>query len=106
MLKIDAHAHWYPPEWFELLAKEGGDNGAKIGRNDRGRVTFAVSGMRQNFQATCIELGLRLKMMDDARVDMHAPSLTRPMVYWAPPEFGLRLARQSNLGTLRRCGCR
>src|ERR1035437_10295448 len=52
--------------------------------------------MRQNFQATYIELGLRLKMMDAARVDMHALSLTSPMVYWAPPEFGLKLSQTYN----------
>lgn len=96
MLKIDTHAHWFPPEWVELLAKEGGNNGAKIGRNDRGQVTFAVPGIRSKFQATYIELGLRLKMMDDARVDIHALSLTSPMVYWAPPEFGLKLSQVFN----------
>jgi aminocarboxymuconate-semialdehyde decarboxylase len=88
MLKIDTHAHWYPRQWVELLASEGGKNNATIGKNERGQVTFAVPGMKQNFQATYIELGLRLKMMDDARVDIHALSLTSPMVYWAPPEFG------------------
>lgn len=98
MVTIDTHAHWFPPEWVELVAKEGGDNNAKVGKNDRGQVTFAVPGMKQNFQATYIELGLRLKMMDDARVDVHALSLTSPMVYWAPPEFGLKLAQVFNDG--------
>jgi aminocarboxymuconate-semialdehyde decarboxylase len=96
VLKIDTHAHWFPPEWVELVAKEGANNGAKIGRNDRGQVTFAVPGIRQNFQATYIELALRLRMMDDARVDIHALSLTSPMVYWAPPEFGLKLSQVFN----------
>jgi len=31
-------------------------------------------------------------------VDVHALSLTQPMVYWAPPEFGLKLARVYNDG--------
>lgn len=96
MLKIDTHAHWLPPEWVDLVQREGEANGAKIGKNDRGQVTFAVPGIRQNFQATYIELGLRLKMMDDARVDMHALSLSNPMVYWALPEFGLKLSRTFN----------
>ena len=39
---IDTHAHWFPPEWVQLLEKEGPANGAKIGRNERGQVTFAV----------------------------------------------------------------
>ena len=96
MLKIDTHAHWYPRQWVELLASEGGRNNATIGKNERGQVTFAVPEMKQNFQATYIELGLRLKMMDYARVDIHALSLTSPMVYWAPPEFGLKLSQVFN----------
>ena len=30
MLKIDTHAHWYPPEWVDLILKEGEKNGAKL----------------------------------------------------------------------------
>ena len=25
---IDIHAHWYPPQWLELIEKEAGANGA------------------------------------------------------------------------------
>ena len=30
MLKIDTHAHWFPPQWVDLVAKEGGKNGAEV----------------------------------------------------------------------------
>jgi aminocarboxymuconate-semialdehyde decarboxylase len=40
-------------------------------------------------------------MMDEARVDVHALSLTSPMVYWAPPEFGAKLAQVYNDGLAR-----
>ncbi|HYH41945.1 MAG TPA: amidohydrolase family protein [Burkholderiales bacterium] len=100
-MKIDIHAHWYPKEWVELLEKEGGSIGAQIGRNARGQVTFAVPGYKQNFQEQYIDLPVRLKMMDDARVDVHALSLTSPMIYWAPPEFGLKLAQVYNDGLAR-----
>ena len=26
---IDVHAHWYPPQWLDLIEKEAGDNGGK-----------------------------------------------------------------------------
>ena len=29
---IDVHAHWHAPDFVALLAKEGGSNGAKIGK--------------------------------------------------------------------------
>ena len=41
---INTHAHWYPPEWIDLLDKEGANNGAIIGRNARGEVTFNKTG--------------------------------------------------------------
>lgn len=98
MTHIDIHAHWYPEEWIALLEAEGPGIGAKIGRNERGHVTFAVPQYKATFQRSYIDLVARLQAMDDARVDVHALSLTQPMVYWAPPEFGLKLARIYNDG--------
>jgi aminocarboxymuconate-semialdehyde decarboxylase len=43
-----------------------------------------------------VDVPTRLKLMDAGRVDVHALSLTSPMVYWAPPEFGLRLSQVFN----------
>ncbi len=97
-LNIDIHAHWYPDAWVRLLEREGPATGAEIGRNPRGNVTFAVPQYKAVFQQTYIDLPMRLATMDEARVDMHALSLTQPMVYWAPPEFGLKLARTYNDG--------
>jgi aminocarboxymuconate-semialdehyde decarboxylase len=98
VLKIDTHAHWYPPEWVELVANEGAANGAEVGRNDQGRVIMRAPGirLRPTFSAPYVDIGTRLKLMDEARVDIHALSLTSPMVYWAPPEFGLRLSQVFN----------
>lgn len=98
MTHIDIHAHWYPEEWIALLEAEGPGIGAKIGRNERGHVTFAVPQYKATFQRSYIDLVARLHAMDEARVDVHALSLTQPMVYWAPPEFGVKLARVYNDG--------
>jgi aminocarboxymuconate-semialdehyde decarboxylase len=98
MLKIDTHAHWFPPEWVDLVAREGGANGAEIATNDQGEITrFKTPDInRAGFKAQYVELPIRLRIMDEGRVDMHALSLTSPMVYWATPEFGLKLSRAFN----------
>jgi aminocarboxymuconate-semialdehyde decarboxylase len=98
MLKIDTHAHWYPPEWVDLIAREGAANGAEVGKNDKGQVTLKAPGiaLRPQFIPSYVDIPTRLKLMDEGRVDMHALSLTSPMVYWAPPEFGLKLSQAFN----------
>ena len=96
--KIDIHAHWYPEQWVRLLEKEGPGIGAEIGRNPKGQVTFGVPQYKATFQDSYIDLGMRIRMMDEARVDVHVLSLTQPMVYWAPADFGLKLAQSYNDG--------
>ena len=93
---IDVHAHWAAPEFVELLAREGAANGAQIGKNARGDVTFNMPGLRQVFEPSRFDLEARLKAMDAAGVDMHALSLSNPMVYWAPPAFGARICQAYN----------
>jgi aminocarboxymuconate-semialdehyde decarboxylase len=95
---IDVHAHWHSPDFVALLEKEGPANGAKMSRNPRGQVTFSFPGYTTVFQETYMDLGIRLKYMDSTGVDVHALSLTSPMVYWAPPAFGLKLAQVYNDG--------
>jgi aminocarboxymuconate-semialdehyde decarboxylase len=98
MLKIDTHAHWFPPQWVELVAKEGGKNGAEVTTDAQGSITrFSAPGInRAGFKPQYVEIPIRLKIMDEGRVDMHALSLTSPMGYWATPEFGLKLSRAFN----------
>ena len=98
MLKLDTHAHWFPPEWVELLEREGGKHGAEISRNEQGRLLMVAPGirLRPTFTPPYVDIATRLKIMDDARVDMHALSLTSPMVYWASPDFGLKLSQVFN----------
>ncbi len=103
MLKLDTHAHWFPPEWVETIEREGPKNGVEVTRNEQGRLVASVPGvrLRPNLTPPYIDIAVRLKLMDDARVDMHALSLTSPMVHWAPPEFGLKLAQVFNDGCAR-----
>lgn len=93
---IDIHAHWHAPDFVDLLAKEAGANGAKAGRSDKGYVTFFAPGLGSVFQPQYINLDTRLNAMNNNGVNMHALSLTSPMVYWAPPAFGLKLSQVYN----------
>jgi aminocarboxymuconate-semialdehyde decarboxylase len=93
---IDSHTHWYPPEWVELVQKEGPAAGARLGTNERGGTTFFASGIRANFNPNYIDLESRIKAMEETGVDMQVLSLMGPMVYWAPPDLGLKLAQVYN----------
>ena len=92
---IDTHTHWYPREWIDLLAREGPAHGAKLERGDSG-YRLQVPGLANAFTDAFVELEPRLAEMDAARVDVHVLSLTMPMVYWAPPAFGLALSQAYN----------
>jgi Amidohydrolase len=93
---IDAHTHWYPEQWVELVQNEGEAAGARIGRNDRGSVTFNAGGIGAVFSPNYIDLESRIKSMDETGINAQVLSLMAPMVYWAPPAFGLKLAQTYN----------
>src|SRR3954468_20766289 len=98
---VNVHAHWYPQEWVDVVEKDGPANGVKLGRTAKGYLTMSVPGFTAPFTPERVDLGVRLKMMDAANVDVHALSLTSPMVYWASPAFGLKLSQAYNDGCAR-----
>jgi aminocarboxymuconate-semialdehyde decarboxylase len=96
MQAIDVHAHWYPRRFLELLGREGPAHGLEWRDTDRGpqfRVRHVVTGPAG---ARFVDLDARLQAMDEQGVAVHALSLTQPMVYWAGPDLGLRLAALYN----------
>lgn len=93
---VDAHSHWYPQEFIDLVEREGAALGGKVGRNASGSVTFALPGMNSVFAPIYTDLESRIRMMDDAGIDVQVLSLMQPMVYWAPPAFGLQLSQVFN----------
>jgi aminocarboxymuconate-semialdehyde decarboxylase len=92
---IDTHSHWYPAEWLKLFEKDGAAEGATLERKGS-RYTIRTARVVNAFDEEFVDLGLRIAGMDRQRVDMHALSLTAPMVYWASPGFGLALAQAYN----------
>jgi aminocarboxymuconate-semialdehyde decarboxylase len=95
---LDLHAHWFPQTWVDLLVKEGAENGARMSKTEKGHWQIDIAGvaLKSIFRPDMIDPTIMLKNMDHAKVDARAMSLTNPMVYWAPPAFGLKLSQSYN----------
>ncbi|MBI4460498.1 MAG: amidohydrolase [Acidobacteria bacterium] len=102
---IDAHVHWYPPEFAELVEKEGAQYGVKdIRRNENGEVQATVPGNhpyapRATFRKELTDHNAVLKMADDRNVAISVLTQTNPHILWAQPQFGAKLARAINDST-------
>ena len=96
---VDIHAHWYPADWLKLFERDGAKEGAKLERSGKG-YTIRTQRIVNAFDEEFVDLGLRLAGMDRQRVDVHALSLTAPMVYWADGDLSHRLAVAWNDGAI------
>jgi len=92
---IDTHAHWYPPEFLALLAKDGPPAGGGV-EHSGANYKITAGKLANAFTEEFVSVDLRLAGMQRQGVDMQALSLTTPMVYWAPPAFGLALSQAWN----------
>lgn len=101
---IDAHYHWYPQEFVDLMVKEGPDNGATIeGPNEEGSYTAILpkgagyaEGGGSTFRREMRDFDIMFRQMDDRDVNMYVLTMTHPHLNWASPEFGLKLAQTYN----------
>ena len=96
MSTIDIHAHWYPQEWIDLFQREGAREGASLERGADGRYSLRAKNITNAFDERFIVVDERVRAMDQRRIDIHALSLTTPMVYWASPAFALALSQAFN----------
>src|SRR6266511_2642342 len=96
MRTIDIHAHWYPEEWLKLFEKDGVRDGASLERLAGGGYRLRVKHITNAFDERFIGLESRMEKMNQRRIDIHALSLTTPMVYWATPALGLALSQAFN----------
>lgn len=87
---IDTHAHFFPPDYIDLIAKHGGRCGTSVVRDDQGRVFIQVGLLLRTgpIVPAFYDLDARLTEMDREGVDVHVLSLTQPMVYWADDALG------------------
>lgn len=106
---IDAHTHFFASEFVELAVREGSANHAQVTGPDRdgcytlraigrghGAGYYPYDGSR--FSPELTDVGRQIEGMDDRGVDLHSVGMTHPKVYWAPPEFALRLSQAQNDG--------
>jgi aminocarboxymuconate-semialdehyde decarboxylase len=106
---IDAHFHWYPPEFVNLIEKEGAANGVtNIKRNEKGELECVVPGNhpyapRAEFRHEMTDVDSMLKAMDDRHVDLCTLTQTNPHILWAPPAFGVKLAQTINNASSALC---
>jgi aminocarboxymuconate-semialdehyde decarboxylase len=92
---VDVHAHLYPRAFMEALAAAGPAHGVSLTADAPPFLCF--EGIRfWRYTDGFHDVDARLRQLDAAGVDTQVLSLGPPMVYWAPPELGLRLARIHN----------
>jgi aminocarboxymuconate-semialdehyde decarboxylase len=95
MRALDIHAHWYPKEWLAVFEKEGAREGASLERA-AGGYRLKAKHIVNAFDERFVVVAQRVEEMDKRRIDVHALSLTTPMVYWAAPPLGLALSQSFN----------
>lgn len=97
-LGVDIHAHYYPQTYLDVMA-EGRAFGGDYQMMPEGYMLKSPGFSGGPFPAKFTDLKLRLADMDAQGVKVHALSLTRPMPYFGPPDYALKLARAFNDGT-------
>ncbi len=96
MQTVDIHAHWYPQEWLKVFEKDGAREGAALERLAGGAYRLKSKHITNAFDERFVVVSERVAEMDKRRVQVHALSLTTPMVYWASPGLGLALSQAFN----------
>src|SRR5439155_16900769 len=79
----------------KLFENDGAKEGASLERSGS-RFTVRTDRIVNAFDEEFVDLDLRLAGMKRQGVDVHALSLTAPMVNWASPAFGLALSQAYN----------
>ena len=94
---IDIHAHYFPEVYLRAIETQGERSGITLDRSDPAGPAIKIGNMLGgHLRREFYDLDARLKEMNRAGVDVHALSLTFPMVYWADAELGTQLARAVN----------
>jgi aminocarboxymuconate-semialdehyde decarboxylase len=95
---IDPHMHWYPQPFVDLMIKKGPTYGAVMGEDEKGPVVVSVPGSTQtsSMRRTMTNVDDIIAAMDNRKVNTNVLSMTNPLVYWAPPGFGLELSAAAN----------
>ena len=94
---LDIHAHYFPESYLRVMEAEGQAFGVTLDRSDPAGPAIKVGAvLGGHLRREFYDLEMRLRAMNRAGVQVHALSLTFPMVYWADGELGSHLARVVN----------
>jgi aminocarboxymuconate-semialdehyde decarboxylase len=96
---IDAHMHWYPQAFVDLMIKKGPAHGAVMGEDEKGNpLVLSIPGgtQKSSMRKKMTNFDDIIAAMDDRRVNTQVLSMTNPLVYWAPAAFGLELSVAHN----------
>jgi aminocarboxymuconate-semialdehyde decarboxylase len=94
---VDIHAHFFPESFLRVIEEHGGPFGARVDRaNPKGPAIAAGGITGPPLDATYWDLDRRVRAMDKAGVQIHALSLTTPMVHWARGDVARRAAEAVN----------
>lgn len=96
MQTIDIHAHYFPEAYLRLVAEEGSPHGVGCDWEEGGLPAIEIGGLKAPVERRYFDLDARIESMNDQGIDIHALSLTQPMVYWAPRELSSRLSEAYN----------
>jgi aminocarboxymuconate-semialdehyde decarboxylase len=93
---IDIHTHMMSDAWLELLKKHGAPDFSVGPLKGGGSAIFEAGAPAPTLTPGMFDYKVRLKAMDEARVDLAVVSLTAPSVYWGTPEQSAHAARVIN----------
>jgi aminocarboxymuconate-semialdehyde decarboxylase len=100
---VDVHSHFFPREFVRIVRALGGAHGASVEEQD-GRQTLILPGHPPiPLDPQFVDVGARLARTQALGITLQVLSLSPPMVYWAPPELGVALARAFNDGIAEIC---
>ena len=94
---IDVHAHYFPQSFLDLIAKHGPSHGFEYkivdGKGPQFKHGHLLTGpVGPKF----VDLDARLEAMDEQGVEVHALSLSQPMVYWADGDLAQGISETYN----------
>ena len=94
---IDIHAHFYPQEFLQAIAKAGPGSGATYKEIPGKGPTLIVDEITlPPLQPQFIDMDARLEAMEKQGVSVHALSLSLPMTDWAKRAFAQELCEIYN----------
>ena len=93
---IDIHAHYFGQTYLDLLNEQAARYGTEYRKDGKGWYFKSPIAHQGPLPEKFIDIKQRVAEMDATGVGVHALSLTAPMVYWAEPDFSLKLSRAWN----------